>query len=79
MLFVCGLFSCMQVILKMLANLLASTQESKANTTQATIHQKHKELTTQNEHKSSFVASYDFWPGTEWAYYQDSKSKEVNK
>jgi len=44
------------------ANLLASTQETKINTTKANIHPEHKNTTTQNKHKKlkrGLVASCD--------------------
>jgi len=45
---------------------LASTEETKPNTTKANIHPQHKNTTTQNKHtklKPGLVASYDLWPG----------------
>jgi len=45
---------------------LASTEETKPNTTKANIHPEHENTTTQNKHKNlkpSLVAVYKRWPG----------------
>jgi len=34
-----------------IANLMASTDKTKSNTTQAIVHRKHKDIITQNKHK----------------------------
>jgi len=50
-----------------LANLLASTEETKPTTTKANIHPEHKNTAAQNELKPGLVASYDLLPGHEQA------------